>query len=170
MPVTQEAAHTAYGWLIATPAVWGNTLCIFVQVPLITPLNNFDLYRILAVPETVVSDKIKDKISVIMGFETPFIAISANRQKHMLISEVDLLGCSEGSVRMCNIPNMVQDKSCAMSILVGDSKMVEQQCEKHIVLKPKPVAYRLGNERTWLYGVPEELQISVNCPKTKNVT
>ena len=53
---------------------------------------------------------------------------------------------------------------------VGDSKLVEQQCEKHIILKPKPVAYRLGNDGTWLYGVPDEIQVSVNCPKTKNVT
>ena len=131
MPVTQQAAHNAYGWLIATPAVWGNILRIFLQVPLKTPLNNFDLYCILAVPETIDSDKIHNKISVMMGFETPFIAVSANRQKHILISEVDLLGCSEGSIRMCNIPNMVQEKSCAMSILVGDSKLVEHQCEKH---------------------------------------
>ena len=41
---------------------------------------------------------------------------------------------------------------------------------KNIVLKPKPVAYRLGNDGTWLYGVPDEIQLSVNCPKTKNVT
>ena len=66
--------------------LYGEKLCIFLQIPLKTRLNNFDLYRILAIPETINSDKIQNKIAVMMGFETPFIAVSANRQKHILLS------------------------------------------------------------------------------------
>ena len=170
LPVTQEAAHNAYSWLIATPAIWNNTLRIFLQVPLKTPFNSFYLYKILMVPERIPAEKVPGRLSVMMGVETPFIAVMANRQKHMLITEIDLMGCDGGPIRLCNIPNMVRDRSCSMSLLAGDQKAVERQCEKHIVVNPKPIAYRLGDAGTWLYGVPRELRLTVNCPITKNVT
>ena len=170
MPVTKEAAHTAYSWLIATPAVWKNTLRIFLQVPLKTSFNSFNLFKILMVPERIPAEKPPGKMSVMMEVETPFIAVRANRQKHMLISEIDLMGCDDGPIKLCSIPNMVRDRSCAMSLLVGDQKAVDRLCEKHIVVNPKPIAYRLGDGGTWLYGVPREMPLTINCPETGNVT
>ena len=59
------------------------------------------------VTERFQAEKAPGKLYVMMEVETPFIAVTANRQKHMCISEIDLMGCDDGPIKLCSIPNMV---------------------------------------------------------------
>ena len=60
-----------------------------------------------------------------MNTETPFIAVMADQQKHMLISEIDLINCGTGPIRVCDVPNLVSEDSCAIPILFGSKEKAE---------------------------------------------
>ena len=65
---------------------------------------------------------------------------------------------------MCNLPNVIWETSCAMSLTSGTQNDVDHYCSRHIIPFPQPVAYRLGINGQWLYSIPEPTVLDVKCP------
>ena len=76
----------------------------------------------------------------------------------------DILQCSAGQVRMCDLPKVIRETSCAMPLMSGSQNEVDQYCLRHAVPFPQAVACRLGNKGQGLYIVPEPTVLDVKCP------
>ena len=118
---------------------------VVIDIPLKELRNRFDLYRVVQFPGLVDGQKISWELS------SPYIAISQDRERSVLLSDVDAQICKHG---LCK-PNVVQtsyiyQQDCEVSLFKNDSEAVWKSCDTIVTNLSRGPKVEWKFDNTWL--------------------
>ena len=109
-----------------------------MNIPLRTAEQNFDLYKLIAMPTLINGDKFVKHFP-----EYSYFVLSISRRDYILLTNDDLRQCNSGSLRVCrlNVPLFdAQTLSCESSLYFQNEG--ETPCARDVSLIIKPPHYK----------------------------
>ena len=155
----RENVHMYYD--LITVAVIGDihSIKLIMNIPLRTAEQNFDLYKLIAMPTLINGDKFVKYFP-----EYSYFGLSISRRDYVLLKNDDLRQCNSGSLRVCrlNVPLFdAQTLSCESSLYFqneGETPL----CKRSILLNYKtPTLQKHG--ATWVYNLPTRQEVTFRC-------
>lgn len=131
--------------------------------------SQFELYSIKSLPhyDTAIAQFLYVKN------EYPYIAISSDKQKYAVISEVQVNQYLVITYGICplNVPikTAAESQSCAYAILIGYDSNAQQLCQRTVIKNFKtPVLYKGTNGDFWVYSLPKYTQVTFQCTSDRD--
>ena len=145
-----------------------NGLRMFVSVPLLSPRSNFDVFHIIPFPTPAQNTS----HHIVALFENPFIAITKDREYYLLQNNADFEFCLDLPSQVCTnrkpILSITKSPSCELALWLRDNVMINKMCTFGMSLRSSPALIEI-KPHTWLYHLPQQLDIILHC-KQPNLT
>jgi len=142
---------------------------VAMDIPLVHKISRFTIYKVISMP--IAHSKIGMSISYQLDHD--FVAISKDKSRYMLLSQLDIEQCTGISTPYCQLEYPSLDinaaATCLTSLYFRNEALINDTCVITVSRKRSfPVIHGLGKGK-WLISCHKEMGLEVTCPPS-NVT
>lgn len=161
----EEEAWEMFGEAKVTTMMKGNTMRLFVNLPIYDRRHRFKLFAVHQLPVYGEGDS-----ALIYDSLPELLAISDDAQSFMEASQMDLRKCREKGATVCHFHGGAEkghaSKSCAAQLFLGKNRETRKEDSCRAIKVPwKGSATRYLGERRWAISDTRDQEVTIVCPE-----
>jgi len=122
----------------------------------------YEIIKITPVP-------IHNSANIFTLIKTTYHLLAKENRRYLLLNEHDLKECTQDSIRYtCDRRTTCKKMHCAKYIQIyAKTSSQTQNCEKQHITTNTTFWITLSEQQSWLYSIPGEQEIAINCKNQK---
>ena len=159
IPLDHEHIFLYYNYIKVTATSYGNTLRLFISIPLQSNDREFTIFKVTPWPSPLPYNE-TFAYTVEPGYQ--YIALSSDQQKYLHLTQEEADECSQG-IKVCSPSSTILYYplvSCLYALIVHKKT---DTCEHKVAKITQPRFQKLSNPNTWVYYSLEPITFTIKC-------